>query len=221
MEVVKKYTDENYIAINDLRSFGDDFIIKTREYRNNFVQMIPINELDYVKIVETPTLIKKRYVKNVELKGLIEIDSAEHDYILELAKFLVNGNKIEGIDQATQKSIIQKYMENEKDLTIVTNYLANNINKIILIDSTTDLETIFPELSKKDLKFLAHANNKNLNYTIQKYQNLTNSSYETGRKSLDKLTDLKLFTKQKIGKKFVYKPTDKLQAIMKGGNNEN
>lgn len=218
MEVVKKYTDENYIAINDLRSFGEDFVVQTQEYRNNFIQMIPLNDLDYVKIVETPTLVKKRYVKNVELKGLVEIESQEHDYILELAKNLVNGNKVEGIDSQTQENIIKKYIDNEKDLTIVTNYLANNIDKITFIDKAGDIESLFPELSKKDREFITKANNKNLNYTIQKYQEITNSSYETGRKSLDKLTELQLFSKQKIGKKFIYKPTDKLEAIMKGGN---
>ena len=218
MEVVKKYTDENYVAINDLISFGKDFVVQTQEYRNSFVQMVPLNELDYVKIVETPSLVKKRYVKNVELKGLVEVESEDHDYILELAKSLVNGRKIEGIDSKTHELIIKKYTDNERDLTIVTNYLANNANKIVVIDNSSDLSSVFPELSKKDITFINNANNKNLNYTIQKYQEVTGSSYETGRKSLDKLTDLKLFLKQKIGKKFVYKPTDKLEAIMKGGH---
>lgn len=218
MEVVKKYTDENYVAINDLQTFGDDFVLQTQKYRNTFIEMVKLNDLDFVKIVETPILVKKRYVKNVELKGHVDVDSEQHDYILEIAKDLVNGKDVKGIDKKTHESIIKKYIDNEKDLTIVTNYLINNTDKIIISDDNGDIESLFPELSKKDRKFIAKANNINLNYTIQRYQEITGCSYETGRKSLDKLTDLKLFIKKKIGKKFIYKPTSKLLEVMKGGN---
>lgn len=214
---VKTYTDEKYIPLTELNAFGGEFIENTKEYRRNFIEVIQVDDLHFVNLVETPNLVKKRFIKNIELKGLLQIEVPESDYILHIAKQIVKGEKIDGISIPNIKELKELYLRNEKDLTIVTNYLTLNIDKFIERQDEEMLSKKLPELSKHELKYIHEFHDKNLNYTISHFQELNNTSYETSRKSLEKLKDLSLYTKVKIGKKFVYKPTDKLVQIMKGG----
>lgn len=214
---VKTYTDEKYIPLTELNAFGGEFIENTKEYRRNFIEVIQVDDLHFVNLVETPNLVKKRFIKNIELKGLLQIEVPESDYILHIAKQIVKGEKIDGISIPNIKELKELYLRNEKDLTIVTNYLTLNIDKFIERQDEEMLSKKLPELSKHELKYIHEFHDKNLNYTISHFQELNNTSYETSRKSLEKLKDLSLYSKVKIGKKFVYKPTDKLVQIMKGG----
>ena len=214
---VKTFTDEKYVPLTELNAFGGEFIENTKEYRRNFIEVIQVDDLHFVNLVETPNLVKKRFIKNIELKGLLQIEVPESDYILHIAKQIVKGEKIDGINIPNVKELKELYLKNEKDLTIVTNYLTMNIDKFIAKQDEDQLSKKLPELSKYELKYIHQFHDKNLNYTINHFQELNNTSYETSRKSLEKLKDLSLYTKEKIGKKFVYKPTDKLVQIMKGG----
>lgn len=214
---VKQYTDEKYIPINDLSSFGDKFINQTKEYRQNFMEIIPLSDFEFANIVETPKLVKKRYEKNVEIKGRLEIDAKHHDYILALALKIIKGESMEIIDKETRKNIINKFKENMFDLTIVTNWLVDNVDNLIKDTSLENISYEIPELNHNDIKFINKYNKKNEHYSINDYIKLNTSSYETGRKALERMSELKLYIKTKLGKKFVYKPTQKLLEIMKGG----
>jgi hypothetical protein len=62
-----------------------------------------------------------------------------------------------------------------------------------------------PELSRREARFLVSHNSKGEKYTIQDFMKYTNSSYETGRYSLENLVKLGFYTKEKVGKKYMYK----------------
>lgn len=139
---IKQYTGEKYIPISDLSSMGDSFVLSTKEYRQTFMEMIPLNDFEFANIVETPSLVKKRYSKNVEIKGKLSIDAENNDFILALALNIVKGIKVSGIDTRTHESINKKYKDNACDLTIVTNWLVENIEKVV----EEDIEDIAYEM---------------------------------------------------------------------------
>lgn len=219
---LRLYTDENYVPISDLSSFGPEFVSKISEYRRTFMEVVNLNDFDFVNIIETPSLIKKRFIKNIELKGIFDFKAENNDYILEIAKLVVANKEIKGLRIPNHDILIKKYVDNNRDLTIITNYIVKNIDSLLVIekDDVGNLEQKIPELTKLDVAFIATCNKPNLSYTIGDYQEVNNCSYETGRKACDKFVELKLFEKKKIGKKFVYKPTEKLQLLVKGGKYE-
>ena len=211
---IKDYTDKKYIPLSELKPLGEDFFNKTDEYRKRFIQVIELDGFKFASLVETPALVKKRYEKNVEIKGSIKFDFKTYDYILEIAKHLVTGQKFDWLDMKKIKPVLQRY-GNLSDLTLVTSYLVENINSLVV---TQEDEVIYdiPELTNSDLRFIKKFNIKNQHYSINEYTNINESSYETGRKALERLTGLSLYKKTKLGKKFMYTPTDKLTVMMKG-----
>ena len=88
---IKDYTDIKYIPLNELKPLGTDFFNKTDEYRKRFIQVVELEGFKFASLVETPLLVKKRYEKNVEIKGVIKFDFKTYDYILEITKFLATG----------------------------------------------------------------------------------------------------------------------------------
>ncbi|WKX02160.1 hypothetical protein [Candidatus Mycoplasma mahonii] len=215
---LKQYTDEKYVPLNDLSAFGDSIVNQIIEYRRSFTEMVQITDLDFVNIVETPKLVKKRYSVNVELKGSVDIEAKDNDFILSISINLVLGKEVKGISVSERSDIFKKYKENGNDLTIVTNYLINHVDKLIYKTSKNELDKLLPSITKKDKKFIEKYYDSNLNYAIEDYQDINKSSYETARQGLERLTNLKLYIKTKVAKKFIYKPSIKLNKIMKGGN---
>ncbi len=213
---IKQFTDEQYIPINDLISFGDDIVAETKEYRRLYMELVPVNDLDFVNIVETPSLVKKRFAMNVELKGNIEIEADDNDFILKMAIQIIKKNKLQGLSKKEIELLIKKYEANGKDLTIITNYLINNSEKLYTKEVKTDLTKKYPNLKLSDIKFMNKSNDKELNYSLNDYTEINDCSYETSRQALERLIKLELYIKSKVGKKFIYKPTDKLEEIMKG-----
>ena len=213
---IKQFTDEQYIPINDLISFGDDIVAETKEYRRLYMELVPVNDLDFVNIVETPSLVKKRFAMNVELKGNIEIEADDNDFILKMAIQIIKKNKLQGLSKKEIELLVKKYEANGKDLTIITNYLINNSEKLYTKEVKTDLTKKYPNLKLSDIKFMNKSNDKELNYSLNDYTEINDCSYETSRQALERLIKLELYIKSKVGKKFIYKPTDKLEEIMKG-----
>ncbi len=213
---IKQFTDETYIPINDLSSLGAEVVNETKEYRRAYMELVAINDLDFVNIVETPSLVKKRFSKNVELKGKVNIEAKDNDFILELALEIIKNKKISGLSKKEIDSILLKYESNNKDLTIITNYLTNNSEKLYEQEEEKDLTKIYPTLRKSDLKFLNTCNKIRLNYSLSDYISKNKCSYETARIAMERLVELELYEKSKVGKKFIYKPTIKLEEIMKG-----
>ncbi|MCK5867197.1 MAG: hypothetical protein KAG14_02245 [Mycoplasmataceae bacterium] len=216
---IKDYTDRKYIPLNELKPLGEDFFNETDKYRKRFIQVIELDGFKFASLVETPELVKKRYEKNVEIKGMIDFDFKTYDYILEISKFLVTGQKFEWLDMDKLEPVMKRYIS-ECDLTLVTSYLVDNINSLIVFQEEEVIYDI-PELTNNDLKFIRKFNKKNQHYSINEYTNINESSYETGRKALERLTLLSLYKKTKLGKKFMYTPTDKLTIMMKGALNGN
>lgn len=118
---IKEYTNNQYIPMTDLSSFGDIFIAETLKYRRKFMEVIPLDELEFVNIVETPQLVRKRYAKNVEIKEMMDIEAPNYDYILAIAKKIVLGENILKLDKKVSDSLNNKYKDNKNDLTIITN----------------------------------------------------------------------------------------------------
>ena len=211
---IKDYTDKKYIPLGELKPLGIDFFNKTDEYRKKFIQVIELDGFKFASLVETPDLVKKRYEKNVEIKGSIKFDFKTYDYILEIAKHIATGQKFSWLSMKKIKPVIQRYNE-DRDLTLITSYLIENINELI-VSQEQDVIYDIPQLTNNDLTFIRKFNIKNQHYSINEYININDSSYETGRKALERLTMLNLYKKTKLGKKFMYTPTDKLTVMMKG-----
>ena len=213
---IEKYTDKKYIPASELKPMGSVFLSESNAYRQQFREIIQINEEEYANIVETPKLVKKRWNKNFEIKGMIPKQES-NDLILELSKLIVINKDNLNIPAQVRKSIFKKYIDNAKDLTIISTWLIENINDYIRNTPSGDIHHLFPELSEKDQIFLMKYNNPQLSYSIKDYKDLNNTSYETSRKALERMAQLKFYEKTKISKKFVYKPTQLLEETIKGG----
>ena len=210
---VKKYTNNKYIPINELSPLGDSFVKQIQEYRKEYSEIIEIGNT-FAFLVETPTLIKERYKANIRL--IRSNRTTDDDSILSVAKEIVSGIKKHKFKKDELNQALKKYKENNNDLTIITKYIIDNLH--ILEDTQeSQVEYSIPELSKSDIRFIRKYNQLNHHYSIKEYINENNNSYETGRKAMEKLAELKLYSKKKLGKKFVYSPTNKLEQIMKGG----
>lgn len=212
------YTDKNYVPYNELKNVASGYEVEIVEYRKGFIEVIPLGDLSFGNIVETPTLVKKRFTKNIELKGRINIQAENFDFILELAKEIVRGKDVNGIELTERKKLVKAFKDNQNDLTIITEFLTNNFEKLVQDEKIEQgtIEHTYPWMSKYDINFVKNYNNHRMSYSISDFQILNNCSYETSRKSLEKLEDKKLYEKIKIGKKFVYRPTEKLQTMIGG-----
>ena len=213
---IKQYTDQNYVPLNELSPLGKTNVDKVQEYRQKYMEIIQMDNFQYCNLIETPYLVKKRYSINVEIKDFLNWNVKDNDFILEIAKKIVKKEKIDFIQNEDKDKIYNKFIENKNDLTIITNWITENYKKIFIIKKV-ELDYNFPELNNKDLKFIKKYNLINQGYSINDYNDLNKTSYETGRKAMEKMTKLNLFRKEKISKKFVYKPTTKLIETLKGG----
>jgi len=213
---IKKYTDEKYIPATEIKPMGSIFVSKTNAYREAFREIIQVDHDEYANIVETPSLLKDRWNKNFEIKGMVPKQES-NDIILEISKSLIKDQDVLNIPANIRKSLFRKYIDNAKDLTIITTWLIKNIDSYIRNTPSGDITHLFPELSEKDQLFLMKYNNPQLSYSIKDYESLNNTSYETSRKALERMASLKFYEKTKISKKFVYKPTELLEKTIKGG----
>ena len=210
-----KYTNEKYIPINQLSSMGDDFVLSIKQFRKPFTEVVEVGE-SFASIVETPHLVKERFIANMQISKIIKADVENHDYVLDIAKQLVLGKDMYGLLKLAKDSI-KKYKESNNDLTIVTKFVIENI-ELILETKKELVEFKIPELSKKDIKFINKYSKRDHKYSINEYIKENKSSYETGRKAMEKMVSLQLYQKEKLGKKFIYSPTTKLLNIVKGGS---
>lgn len=117
---IKIYTDKQYVPLTDLVSLNQDFINKIKDYRDQHKEFIKLSDLSFVSLVETPKLVKKRYSKNVDIKEKLNIKAKDNDFILEIAKIIIKDNKKYKINEKDYKRLIEKFENNEKDLTIIT-----------------------------------------------------------------------------------------------------
>ncbi|BDU67573.1 MAG: hypothetical protein TYPL_2260 [Candidatus Tyloplasma litorale] len=67
----------------------------------------------------------------------------------------------------------------------------------------------YPQLSKMQARFYIDNSKKNYKYTIKDFKEYSKSSYETSRYSLEKLVKVNLYSKEKVGKKYIYIPKEK------------
>ena len=213
---IKIYTDKQYVPLSDLVSLNQDFINKIKDYRDQHKEFIKLSDLSFVSLVETPKLVKKRYSKNVEIKEKLNIEAKDNDFILEIAKRIVKDNKKYKINEKDYQILINKFEDNGKDLTIITNWIIENINLFIQKQKLEDdILKIIPYLNKKDLNFIFKYLSKNSYCSIEKYIKTNQTSYETARKAMERMTKYNIFTKEKVGKKFIYKPTKKTIELIK------
>ena len=207
---IKEITDSKYVPLSDLSNFGKDFIDKTKAYRRTFMEMIQMDDLSFVNIVETPKLLKERYKKNIDIKNKISIEAEENDFILEMAKNIIKNKSKLKLDIKTKNNLIYMFEKNGRDITIITSHLTQYIENYLGVDKEEDeVSRYYPELTKAQIRFIEKYRNIKKSYILKDYQELNSTSYETARKSLEKLVELKFFKKEKIGKKFIFKPIHK------------
>ncbi len=212
-----KFTNDIYVPIKKLELMDSSISSFVKAYRTQFTSIISFDDM-YVKMVETPDLIKKRYAKNVEISNKMNIEVIDYDYITELAKLIVSNQDIPiKIPKKKKENILKVFKEEGNDLTLVTEWLINEIDDFFITERDVDLRRMIPELSKKDESFIKIYNERTEAYSIEDYIKHVSCSYETARSSLERLTELNLFIKDKQGKRFVFRPTEKLENIMKGG----
>ncbi|CAM9139298.1 hypothetical protein [Mycoplasma todarodis] len=212
-----KFTNDIYVPIKKLEQMDSSISTYVKTYRTQFTSIISFDDM-FAKMVETPELIKKRYAKNVEISNKLDIDVIDYDYITEIAKLLVAQRETPiKIPDDKKKYILSEFKEEGNDLTLVTNWLIKEIDNFFVKEKDVDLRRMIPELSKKDESFIKSYNERTKSYSIDDYIKHVSCSYETARSSLERLTELELFIKDKQGKRFVFKPTEKLENIMKGG----
>lgn len=75
--------------------------------------------------------------------------------------------------------------------------------------SVRDLMVKHPEITLKQARFYVSHNDIEDYYTLKDYQIYNTSSYEAARYSMENLVKNKFYSKDKQGKKFVYKPLNK------------
>ena len=213
---VKKYTDQEYVPASELKPLGATLLDQITDYRQSFIEIISLDNLDFATIVETPSLVKKRFNKNIDIKDKIDFIPKSNDYLLEIAIAIVKNKLKFKIDAKIKKRLLDLFYKNNKDMTIITNYLTNNIEALLKIDPEKQITKIAPQLSKKETRFINKYHQINHNYDLNDFIELNRSSYETARRSLEKLASLKFYSKSKVGRKFIYKPTKKIFQIMKG-----
>ncbi|WP_131599319.1 hypothetical protein [Mycoplasma marinum] len=212
-----KFTNDAYIPLGKLEQMDSNISLFVKKYRLNFTTIVTF-ENQYAKMIETPELVKKRYIKNVELASKLNIEADDNDFITEIAKRLVSKQDLPfEVPKDKYKIILKQFQDDGNDLTIITSWLINEIDNFIHDNTHMDLRRMIPELSKKDEKFIMAYNETTKFYSIEDYIKFVSCSYETARSSLERLAGLNLFKKDKQGKRFVFKPTIKLQNIMKGG----
>ena len=117
----------------------------------------------------------------------------------------------------------------ENDLTYFIIYHLDIIQKAIkelhsyIAEKTKSVQLIETVLRKSTLKFnhrqislLSHAlRNPNAEYSIKAYQNTNNIVYETARADLQYLEEQGLLLKRKMGRSFVYYPSDQIDITLK------
>ena len=210
---IQEVTNQNYIPLNELQILDENLFNEVKEYRSQFNEIITVDSFSIATIVETPALIKKRYITNVEIGKQLDIVAANNDYVIYIAVELLNGNNILNIKQDIVEKVISIYKKNKNDLTIISTYITNNIENLIKKEPPSDARE-YPGLNKKHIKFLSRYVARGKYYNIKDYQSVNSTSYETARTSLEKLTKLKFFKKEKIGNKFTYKSL----TVLKGCN---
>ncbi len=85
-----------------------------------------------------------------------------------------------------------------------------NLSNVVITRRTKNLDfnkllKMFPDLSAKQARFYVQHKTKGAYYTVNDFKTKMQTSYETARYSMEKLEDLGLYEKRKIGKKYVYK----------------
>ena len=92
---------------------------------------------------------------------------------------------------------------------VISDIEATNIKEeLSLKEKNLSLDGLMkknPNLSMREARFYVAHNDDSEAYTIQDFIKYTNSSYETGRNSMDHLVEEGYYIKEKKGKKYVYK----------------
>ncbi len=212
-----KYTNDAYIPLGNLEQIDSNIYSSVKEYRSPFTQILTSGE-SLFKLIETPELIKQRFVKNVYLAKILDIEAKDNDFILELALAIVEYRDTPlNITREELEQKLSEFRKESNDLTIITTWVSKNINNFLPIHKNAKIRRLIPDITKKDELFIDKNNKINNYYSINDYTRETGCSYETARSSLERLVTLQLFEKEKKGKRFIYKPTNKLQSVIKGG----
>jgi len=88
-------------------------------------------------------------------------------------------------------------------ITNVLQRLEKEYGKALLFDALKKKGVFLAERQKKCLEYFIKTEKKYI--TIEEYIKKYKVSYETSRKDLNTLESMDLFSKEKIGKKYVYK----------------
>lgn len=105
------------------------------------------------------------------------------------------------VNEYLDKLKVQKNSENKKNEEEVSEMKEEEIDKKI-----EELLLLYPILKRKEAHFYITHSTIGYNYTINQFQTIEKTVYETARTSMDNLAKLGFYKKHHIGNKFFYAP---------------
>ncbi len=211
---VQKTADVTYFvdyAFKHLSKFCDTFLddiaqAKVSEMRADFYQ---VDEDKPIQEVEIP---KPARVETMDLFAQAE-EEKEEPAPAEPAPA-----PVQHFEQPKQEAPEMVVPETPKKKTVKVTYVQEELavayipvaldeKQAVLLEQ--DLLERDPELKKGEAKFYARHCTKGKKYTIAQYKKSLRCAYETARTSMDHLTELLYYRKEKIKNKYVYIPVER------------
>lgn len=200
---LNKHANTKKVSIYDERLGAKDLLLKYIKDNNKIISQEMFQFLSSNEFLLLKVFIIYNYIYDLDFLYL----------------FLCLNHRSEWFD-IVERIEIQSNNINNADLTkdfrdfLDSFYFLSSDNVIQLISTVfepmdiEELLTQYPTCSKKQMLFYTKCAKKNHYYTIAQYMDMNNVSYETARKAMEQLVELKFYRKIKVGKKFVFTPVD-------------
>ena len=182
-QMVQKTMDLTYYFDYVLKFLADELIDLKDDVTNAKSTAAHTNENNIVLAKTEEAIIQEK--KDEEEKIISEVREKE-----------------EPIDQIPNSGSVLIYGDSNVALPIFPAGLKeSDIDNIV-----TNLMETYPSLKKNQAHFYAAHCTIGKSYTIQQFKKIEMTSYETARTSMDYLTSLGFYNKEKLRNKFIYKP---------------
>ncbi len=201
-------------------------ILETKLYKHTYESKVEYRQMEYhhkqdallrlaseLNIYIPYELVQFLYRTNALLLKLYILRVFSHENKL-LYFYLKQNDRLEWYEMIIGLNTVEETSV-ELDLTssflsfLVSFYLK--ICEMMVLSNGDDIQLTYneiqfryPQLNENQIHFYLTHNHSQQYYTIQNFKQYTNISYESARKQLDMLMQLKFYNRIKIGKKYVY-----------------